>query len=67
MASLNVKGMSCQNCVKAVTEAVSKVKGAKNVTVNLEKATASWDDDPSSPANLDAIKKAIKEIGFETE
>lgn len=37
MNKLKVDGMHCQNCVKAVTEAVSALPGAKGVEVSLEK------------------------------
>ena len=37
MKKLKVDGMHCQNCVKAVTEAVSALPGAKGVQVSLEK------------------------------
>ena len=37
MNKLKVGGMHCQNCVKAVTEAVSALPGAKGVQVSLEK------------------------------
>jgi copper chaperone CopZ len=58
---LNVKGMMCKHCVKTVTEAVSGA-GAKKVKVNLKDGTAAFQCEPDQ---LDAIKAAIVEKGYE--
>ena len=44
MNKLKVDGMHCQNCVKAVTEAVSALPGAKGVQVSLEKGEVTWEE-----------------------
>lgn len=36
MIKLSVDGMTCQNCVKHVTEALSEVPGVETVDVKLE-------------------------------
>jgi len=63
--TLNVEGMSCEHCVKAVTKAVGDLSGTKNVKVDLKAGTASFELD-SSKTNLNEIKAAIEEAGFKT-
>lgn len=59
-----VGGMSCKHCVKAVTDAVKALDGVKKVKVSLESnsATVEYDD---QKVNIDAIKTAIREEGYE--
>ena len=61
--SLKVDGMSCEHCVKAVTNAVSGISGTADVKVDLKGGTASFSYDPAI-APLDTIKAAIVEEGF---
>jgi copper chaperone len=61
---LNVEGMSCQHCVKAVTGAVSALEGVSKVDVSLEGKTASVEYDESA-VSLESIKKAIEEEGYD--
>jgi len=61
--TLNVEGMSCEHCVKAVTKAVGGFAGTKNVKVDLKAGTASFEFD-SSKTGLNEIKAAIEEEGF---
>ena len=37
-ATLNVTGMSCGHCVKAVEQSVGKLEGIKGINVDLESA-----------------------------
>ena len=60
---LKVDGMSCEHCVKAVTNAVSGVSGTADAKVDLENGSASFSYDPAI-APLDTIKAAITEEGF---
>ncbi|MDR0853380.1 MAG: heavy metal translocating P-type ATPase [Clostridiales Family XIII bacterium] len=62
--TIDVKGMSCQHCVAAVTKAASALKGVENVSVDLEEGKASLTYDEAA-ISLDEIKAAIKEEGFE--
>jgi len=62
MPAIKVKGMSCQHCVKSVTEAMEKI-GATNVTVDLLSGEVSYEED--QPISPNAIKEAIHRIGFE--
>ena len=59
---LKISGMTCQNCVRHVKEAISEVSGVKSVDVSLENASAKV----SSDSDLDrgALKNAVQEAGY---
>lgn len=59
---IHVDGMTCQNCVRHVTEAITEVTGVSSVTVDLDSATATVDTD----GNLDlaAVTAAIEDAGY---
>jgi copper chaperone len=61
--TLNVKGMSCNHCVAAVTKAANSVAGVKNVKVDLKTGLVSFQY-PDDNA-LGQVKAAIVEEGFE--
>ena len=42
MPTLTVKGMSCNHCKQAVTQALEALPGVSDVNVNLEKGEATW-------------------------
>ena len=60
---LNVNGMSCQHCVRAVKNAVSGLPGVDAVEVSLEKNLATVTFDPER-TNLAAIRAAIEAEGY---
>ena len=60
---LKVEGMSCEHCVKAVTNAVAGVAGTADVLVDLKAGTVSFSYDPAK-SQLEAIKAAITEEDF---
>jgi len=62
---LKIGGMSCEHCVRAVTEAVGSIAGVKSVNVSLEAATAEVLFD-SGLVSLDEIKAAIAGEGYDT-
>jgi copper chaperone len=62
--TIKVDGMSCEHCVKAVTEAAGKLPGVGNVKVSLEAGTAEVSYDPAK-VSLDAIKAAIEDQGYD--
>jgi copper chaperone len=62
--TLKVEGMSCDHCVKAVTNALSGMSGVADVVVSLKDKTASFKYDPAL-ASIEAITAAITEEGFE--
>lgn len=61
--SLNITGMTCSACVKAVERSVSKVDGVQNADVNFatEKLMVEYDE---GKASLDDIKSAIEKAGY---
>jgi copper chaperone len=63
-AMINVEGMSCEHCVKAVTDAVVALPSVSDVSVDMEGGTASLTYD-SSETSLDAIKEAIEDQGYD--
>ena len=62
-AVLKVEGMSCEHCVRAVTEAVGGFTGVSDILVDLKGGTASFNYDPSKTP-LENIKAAIIEEGY---
>ena len=61
MATVSIKGMSCQHCVASTKKALEAIPGISNVDVNLEKAEANYDGD----VDLSIIKETLIKIGFE--
>ncbi len=61
---LKIGGMSCQHCVKTVTDALTELSGVRRAKVNLRKAEAIVHFDASriTTANL---TEAITAVGFE--
>ena len=63
---LNVEGMSCSHCEKAVKNAVGTLNGVKNVTVSLKDKTVTVEHD-AAKATLEQIKHEIEEQGYEVK
>jgi copper ion binding protein len=63
-AILHVQGMTCNHCVQTVKGALEKMKGIKNVEVNLEKGLVNISYDSSS-AGVEQLKSAVVEAGYE--
>ena len=61
---LKVDGMSCEHCVKAVTNAVEVLPGVENVAVSLESKTVTFAYNPDLSA-LDKIKQEIEDQGYD--
>ncbi|WP_297076086.1 heavy-metal-associated domain-containing protein [uncultured Enterococcus sp.] len=57
---LHVTGMSCQNCVKHVEQAIQSLPGIKKATVDLKKEQARVTYDDTQLSN-EAIKDQINE------
>lgn len=60
---LQVKGMSCQHCVKAVTKAVQALDAAATVSVDLPQGTVTV----QTTLSRDATAQAITEEGYEVQ
>ena len=63
MATIKIKGMSCQHCVMAVTKALTGIDGITNVKVSLEKEEASFDE--AKPVDMSVIRERITKAGFD--
>ena len=61
---LEVKGMSCQHCVKTVTDVLTELEGVRRAKVNLRKGEAIVHFD-ASHITTDNLTQAIMEAGFE--
>ena len=62
--TFSVTGLSCQNCVNHVTEALSALAGVTDVSVDLEpKGTSTVHVEASEPISDDAVQAALAEEG----
>jgi copper chaperone CopZ len=59
---LAVSGMTCDHCVRHVTDAISKVAGVLSVNVKLAEGIAVIESD--SAINLEAVKEAVVAAGY---
>ncbi len=62
--TLKISGMSCQHCVKTVTDVLTKLEGVQRAKVNLRKGEAIVHFDTSC-MTTDNLTEAITEAGFE--
>jgi copper chaperone len=62
--TLNVDGMSCEHCVKAVNRAVGSLSGVSGVDVSLERNTVAVTFDPAK-VTIDKIKGEIEDQGYD--
>ena len=62
--TLNVKGMSCGHCVKAVEGSVGALQGVEQVKVNLEagKVDVAFNGDK---VTVEQIKETIDDQGYD--
>ena len=58
-----VKGMTCQHCVKAVTEEVGRLDGVQGVAVDLASGRVTVESD--APVDVEQVRTAVDEAGFE--
>ena len=61
-ATLQVEGMSCNHCVKAIENAVKGVGGSASVDLGSKKVAVEYDQ---SATSLAAIKEAIEDQGYD--
>lgn len=61
---LKISGMSCQHCVKTVTDALTALDGVRRVKVNLRKGEAVVHFNEQHITLL-KLRDAITEAGFE--
>lgn len=63
---LNVEGMSCSHCERAIKNAINELSGVSNTEVDLKAktVTVNFDSDLVTEANL---KEAIEDAGYDVE
>jgi copper chaperone len=61
---LNVQGMTCGHCERAVTQAVKSVDPQATVTIDRAAGIVEIDSDSDDDGARDAIVKAIVEEGY---
>ncbi|UJW29980.1 heavy-metal-associated domain-containing protein [Saccharothrix sp. AJ9571] len=61
--SYHVTGMTCDHCVRAVTEEVGKVDGVTGVVVDLPTGTITVTS--AQELNTDDVRAAVDEAGYE--
>ncbi len=59
---MKIEGMSCKHCVGAVTQALSDLKGVRDVNVDLATGRASFTHDED--LDMDAVRTAIEKAGY---
>lgn len=64
--TLNVTGMSCNHCVKAVEGSVGALNGVAAVKVDLKAATVDVEFSPQE-VTLDKIKEEIEDQGYDVK
>lgn len=64
--TLNVAGMSCGHCVKAVEGIVGELAGVSNVKVNLDNATVDVEY-RAAEVTVDKIKETIDDQGYDVK
>jgi len=62
MATIKIKGMTCNHCVMAVTKALNEIEGIKGVKVDLERGEAFFE---GKPVDMDLVREKIKKAGYE--
>ncbi|HNT57342.1 MAG TPA: cation transporter [Syntrophales bacterium] len=60
--TIRIRGMSCRHCVMAVTKALEDMEGVENVTVNLERGEASFDE--TRPVDRDILRQRVEDAGY---
>ena len=63
MATVKIKGMSCNHCVMAVTKALNEIDGVSGVQVDLSKGEATFQE--TKPVDRNLIRDKIKKAGYE--
>jgi len=63
MATITVKGMSCNHCKASVEDTLSKMEGIQDVHVDLQSGKVEYTE--TQPVEKERLRKAIEKIGFE--
>ena len=63
MATIKIKGMTCNHCVMAVNKALNEIDGIKDVKVDLQKSEATFEE--TMPLDMNIVRERIKKAGYE--
>lgn len=63
---LKIEDMSCQACVKSVTNAILQVNGVQDCVVNLDnhQASVTYDD---TLTDVKTLQSVVEELGFDVK
>ena len=65
VSTYTVSGMTCQHCVAAVTQEVSKLPGVENVVIELvPEGDSTLRITSSAPVAEDVVRDAVDEAGY---
>lgn len=64
IATLKIGGLTCENCVNSVQDAIGALDGVDRVRVSLASKHASVNFDPTK-VNTAMLKDAVREAGYE--
>jgi copper chaperone len=64
--TLNVQGMSCDHCLRAVEGSVGELSGVNSVKVNLKSKTVDVEFN-NQEVSLDKIKETIDDQGYDVD
>lgn len=59
---LNIRGMTCEHCVRSVSRALAALDGVRVERVDIGKATVTYDPARVTP---EALRNAVAEEGYE--
>jgi len=60
--TLIIEGMSCQHCVRHVTQALEEIEGVTSADVSLESKSAVVDFE--GKVDYSTLENAVKEVGY---
>jgi len=61
-SKIYIGGMMCSHCVKRITKALESLEGLKNLKVDLDTFSASFDSNDN--IDMQVIKKILEEEGY---
>ncbi|MBO9130829.1 copper chaperone CopZ [Bacillus sp. 165] len=64
--TLHVKGMTCNHCKAAVTNALQELGGVTKAEVHLREGKVDIDFDETK-VNIDKVKEAIEDQGYDVK
>lgn len=64
-ATYTVTGMTCEHCVRSVTEEIGELPGVSNVDVDLSSGAVTVSSE--SPVPVDSIRGAVTEAGYQLQ